>query len=457
MILAQGPATLPVIFMKTHPLVSKAAILFAVCPLLDAAEGISWNQDNKHFKPASAHEGPVEAFLKPGIFESQQVFAKERFPNLVVAMDGTVIAAWNGVQVRRSTDGGSTWGEPILIAKGFMGGGFTVDEISGDILAFIEDGHPPAPLHIHRSKDNGLTWQKQDTLIHPNSFGHVPAMHMNEHGITLRHGPYKGRLIRPTRWYGRSNYPPSFSTPITPTPCSATTAAAPGCLRAIPDHGHRRGLHRRTLRRHPPLQHPPPLGAHQGDALWRWSGHSSDGGKTWQNPQRSRILPDGDPASTYGLMGGLVRLPVLNRDILLFSNIVNPKGRKNGHVWASFDGGKSWPLRRQVFDGNFAYSCMNAGRPGTPSRAGSISFTKAAPRVAAASRASTCLEGEETGDGNAGLAPERLVFRPQAGARLRLQRIRKNLPNRPTVPVDPIPQIHAPAPETRAPAWVSAG
>jgi hypothetical protein len=389
--------------MKTHPLVSKAAILFAVCPLLDAAEGISWNQDNKHFKPASAHEGPVEAFLKPGTFESQQVFAKERFPNLVVAMDGTVIAAWNGVQVRRSTDGGSTWGEPILIAKGFMGGGFTVDEISGDILAFIEDGHPPAPLHIHRSKDNGLTWQKQATLIHPNSFGHLPAMHMNEHGITLRHGPYKGRLIRPTRWYGRSNYPPEFfhthytnamfsddggRTWMTsePFPVMGTGEA---CIAELSDGT----LHYNTRRHWAPTKE---------DALWRWSGHSSDGGKTWQDPQRSRILPDGDPASTYGLMGGLVRLPVLGRDILLFSNIVNPKGRKNGHVWASFDGGKSWPLHRQIFDGTFAYSAMNAGRPGTPSEGWIYLFYEGGPQgggTVARFNLSWLLEGEETGDG----------------------------------------------------------
>ena len=30
----------------------------------------------------------------------------------------------------------------------------------------------------------------------------MPSMHMNEHGITVRHGPHKGRLLRPTRYYG---------------------------------------------------------------------------------------------------------------------------------------------------------------------------------------------------------------------------------------------------------------
>ena len=38
--------------------------------------------------------------------------------------------------------------------------------------------------------------------IKPDGKGHKPEMHMNEHGITLRHGEHKGRLLRPTRYYG---------------------------------------------------------------------------------------------------------------------------------------------------------------------------------------------------------------------------------------------------------------
>lgn len=33
-------------------------------------------------------------------------------------------------------------------------------------------------------------------------------MHMNEHGITLQHDEYKGRLIRPTRYYREGNDAP---------------------------------------------------------------------------------------------------------------------------------------------------------------------------------------------------------------------------------------------------------
>ena len=386
---------------RSHSLI--AVVLLASCSMPRAAEGISWNHDNKIFQPVTAHERSIAAFLQPAAFTSQQVYPQDRFPNIVVAMNGTVIAAWNGVQIRRSTDGGATWGEPITIAQGFMGGGFTVDEISGDILAFIEDRHPPAPLHLYRSKDHGLTWAKQDTLIHPNSFGHVPSMSMNEHGITLRHGPYKGRLIRPCRWYGRSNYPVEmfpthytnalFSDDGGRTWKASEPFPAMGCGEACIAELSDGTLHYNTRRHWAPVRE---------DALWRWSGESRDGGMTWQNPQRSDILPDGDPATTYGLMGGMVRLPVLGRDVLLFSNIVSPKGRKNGHVWASFDGGKTWPLRRQVFEGNFAYSALNAGRPGTPSEGWIYLFYEGGPQgggTVARFNLSWLLEGEKTAHG----------------------------------------------------------
>jgi len=81
-------------------------------------------------------------------------------------------------------------------------------------------------------------------------------------------------------------------------------------------------------------------------------------------------------------MGGLIRLPVKGRDILIYSNLDTAQGamppieqagasrgqgREKMTVWASFDGGKTWPIKRLVFDGPSAYSNLGAGRPGTPS------------------------------------------------------------------------------------------
>ena len=104
---------------------------------------------------------------------------------------------------------------------------------------------------------------------------------------------------------------------------------------------------------------------------------SDDGGETWENLSVSEELPDGAQHIDYGLMAGLVRLPIDGHDILLFSNIhmtanqvdtsTRTSGRERGTIWASFDGGKTWPVKRLIEEGSFAYSSMAAGREGTPS------------------------------------------------------------------------------------------
>jgi len=94
---------------------------------------------------------------------------------------------------------------------------------------------------------------------------------------------------------------------------------------------------------------------------------SHDGGMTWTDMSVIAALPDGAQHRDYGLMGGLVRLPYDDYDILLFSNVVSNEGRKQGIVWASFDGGKTWPIHRMIEPGSFAYSSMAAGRNGTNS------------------------------------------------------------------------------------------
>ena len=155
---------------------------------------------------AKASEGKIDPFLGKPVLASKQVFKNGRMPNVVVAMDGSILAVWNGVICRRSRDGGETFGKTIEVGKGFMGGGVTVDETTGSIFAFVEDGHPPSKLTVYRSDDNGKTWGKHDCEINKDKHGNMPSMHMNEHGITLRHGEHKGRIIRPSRWYAGKNH-----------------------------------------------------------------------------------------------------------------------------------------------------------------------------------------------------------------------------------------------------------
>jgi len=350
-------------------------------------------------------EGELDPFPGEAAFDTQRLQRGGRFPNVAVAVDGTVLAVWNGVVVRRSEDGGKTWEPNILIGKGFMGGGVTVNETNGDIFAFVEGGHPPAPLTVYRSQDHGKVWTAIDVKIKPDKNGNVPSMHMNEHGITLRHGKHAGRLLRPTRYYAGRNasslWPKHYTNAIysddggktwqtsEPFPEFGTGEAT---LAELAD-----GTVYYNTRRHwaPEGKNP----------RRRWIAHSDDGGATWQDASICEILPDGPQDTNYGCMAGLVRLPIKGKDILLYSNCDSPGGRKLGTVWASFDGGKTWPLKRLVTEGSFAYSSMNAGRPGTPSEGWIYLNYEAGGSQIARFNLSWLLETGEgkaklTGDGN---------------------------------------------------------
>ena len=100
-------------------------------------------------------------------------------------------------------------------------------------------------------------------------------------------------------------------------------------------------------------------------------------------------------------MGGLVRLPVKDKDILIYSNCDSDSGRNRGTVWASFDGGKTWPVKRLVHEGAFAYSSLNAGRPGTNSEGWIYLMFESGGAKVARFNLSWILDGERTGDGEA--------------------------------------------------------
>jgi len=216
------------------------------------------------------------------------------------------------------------WAALTLADPGWQRGGTIVDENTGDILVFTEEAHPPAPLNVFRSKDNRKNWAEEKITIHPDKNGNIPFMHMNETGITLKHGPHAGRLIRPIGYYGKGNdreyWPSHYTNAIysddggktwytsAPFPAKGTGEAE---LAELSD-----GTIYYNSRRH--------LSTDGFNPRMRHIAWSYDGGETWEDLSVSDILPDGPQDHDYGLMGGLVRLPVDGHDILLFSNVDVP-------------------------------------------------------------------------------------------------------------------------------------
>ncbi len=335
---------------------------------------------------AAVLEGDLATFLGEPIIETQQLVRHSRsqvWPNVVVARDGSVLATYGvvfggsepftrnprRVALRRSEDGGATWGEEIVIAEpGFQGGGTIVDETTGDILAFVEERHPPAALTVYRSQDHGKTWQAQaETLVRPDGRGNVPSMHMNEHGITLQFGPNRGRLLRAARWYAGRNKHDVYAGMYTTAVYSDDGGVTWNTSEPFPEYGTGEaaiaelsdGRIYYSSRMH---------WSERPQNRRRRAAWSHDGGQSWVDWDVVEALPDGQQGRVEGCLGGLVRLPIQGRDVLIYSNVDTDTFHRNRiTVWASFDGAKTWPIKRLVYGGPSGYSSLIAGRPGTPS------------------------------------------------------------------------------------------
>ena len=297
---------------------------------------------------------------------------------IVTTKDGTVVAFQSpgGGNCRRSRDGGRTWDPDIEIAPDALEGNAVVDETNGDLLYAN-----PCVGWLYRSRDSGVTWVREDTQLRPDGFGYAPGsegVSGMQPGITLAFGEHRGRLIMPARIMG-----PRDSNWVRWRPCHYSTAlysddggAVWQTSKPFPVFGTGEGAlaelsDRRIL--YNSREH-----MSRGNRYFAWS---DDGGDLWINPSRSPDLPDGAGGSPFGCMGGMIRLPIAGHDILLYSNSdtdagemparvggSSAKGREKVTVWASFDGGGTWPVKRLVYDGPSSYSNLGIGRTGTQSQ-----------------------------------------------------------------------------------------
>ena len=115
-------------------------------------------------EPPPAQEGLLEPFLGEPQLDVQPLFQGGRFPSVVVALDGTVLAFWGRntlPRLRRSEDGGGTWGLEIEVGDnpehaGRRLGAAVVDETTGDVIVFMDgtDGDWERG-HAWRSRDHG--------------------------------------------------------------------------------------------------------------------------------------------------------------------------------------------------------------------------------------------------------------------------------------------------------------
>ncbi len=416
--------------------------LFATAILLAASVVDSTAQELRTAagKPA---EGSLKPFLGKPVFDQQVVFSDEsgkvREPYLGIAIDGTLLAARSYIgKLRRSEDAGKTWEKIQDIDIRILDSNLIVDENTGDILSIrMWDGSDRAIL----SKDHGRTWVAEKVIIKPSARmkelaqsgtkvrgtkgANKPGtyfMHANasESGVTLRHGKHKGRLIISATYRPNAKEHPSDRKPGDEIVSCAIFSDDGGSTWQVseffPDPFTEEAalveLHDGRIyynsRSHSGYYDKAFARKLRPDESMRREAWSDDGGRTWKDLRISQALPDGGGYGRgYGMKGGLTRLPVNGHDVLIFSNADTAGGdRKRMTVWASFDGGRTWPVKRLVYESFAAYSSLVAGRPGTSTEGLIFLLFEGGPkgRYAAMQVArlnlSWILQGEGTGDGD---------------------------------------------------------
>lgn len=316
----------------------------------------------------------VESAQTP-MFDIQLLYDNVRIPNIVVTTDGTVLAfGKSGRLVRRSTDRGQSW-TPSKEVGHDAGGSAIVDANTGDVMVVrSKQGY------LWRSKDQGQSWRREEILVRPNPLGHGSPdgvgvqTSCSESGVTLQHGEYKGRLLMPARVqppYGNNDqewWPYNYNTAIysddegktwqTAAPVQSGTGE--GTLAELSD-----GAIYYNSRSHMSVDH-------RRRIAWSYTGGEMF--VDWRVCDELREV--GQPfyfkygtKPSYGCNAGLVHLPLEctgGKDVLIYSAPDDPGGtRVRMTVWASFDRGETWPIKRLVNEGRSAYSSLAAGPDGT--------------------------------------------------------------------------------------------
>jgi len=316
---------------------------------------------------------PQQAALFAAGAEGYHTF---RIPSLIVTAKGTVLAMCEGrrtgagdagnidLVLRRSTDGGATWG-PLQVV--WDDGPNTcgnpcpvVDEATGTLWLLMtwnrgddtESAITAAAakdtrrVFVTHSTDDGRTWAAPADItasVKPPEWSWYatgPGV-----GIQLRRGEHKGRLV---------------------VPCDHA-AAYPGnrfgSHAILSDDGGRTWRHGQAIR--PAVNECQVVERTDGTLLMNMRSYngkgcravaaSDDGGEMWSAIAHEAALPEPVCQAAmvrYGPSDGA------GRPVVLFSNPASPKARVNLTVRASLDDGRTWPAARSLHAGPAAYSAL---------------------------------------------------------------------------------------------------
>jgi sialidase-1 len=306
----------------------------------------------------------------------QEGYHTYRIPALLLAKDGSLLAICEGrktgrgdhgdvdLVMKRSTDGGQTWGKPELIheeggtEKVTIGNPCPVVDQDTGVIWFPLNRDNDRVLMMS-SSDHGRTWTKpRDITADVKEKDWTWYATGPGNGIQLTRGPHKGRLVIPCdhrvgvstkedkgNWdkAGRSHVIYSDDHGQTWKLGGSTDYGMNECAVVELSDGTLM-LNSRSYR---------------GKAC-RGVSLSNDGGQTW-GPTKD------DPALVESVcQASLIRYSptptrsASERDLLIFANPAVPRGRNHLTIRASRDDGQTWPHSRLLCEGSSAYSSLAA-------------------------------------------------------------------------------------------------
>ena len=334
------------------------------------------------------HQRPIPAGVPlEGHSKEAKVYGY-RIPSLLVTKKGSILAfterrlglhdhAQNDIVLKRSTDGGKTWGDEIIAYEDGMNSindPLTVQLENGRILLMFarfpygrhardagwikmadpgyDDKEANVLTFLCHSDDDGLTWSKPMDISR--QVKHPELLNANTPGamVQLAKGPHKGRIVtglwgtlpvmkdgkRSREWrivvaysddngqsWKRTGLLVDESNQGFPNECQVAEAANGDIVL---------------------------ISRNQGGERYRKKAVSHDGGETWGPINIDTSLP------SVACMGSVIKGPAKKDGTWdLWASFPSRNGRKDGQIAVSRDNGRTWQVVK-VIPGPFAYSAL---------------------------------------------------------------------------------------------------